>query len=63
MNPFELDEEIHQYHNGTARELYKVYVGGHPDLAVLIALRRSVLKVEELNEDCRDFFQERMERL
>ena len=23
MSLFKLDEEIHQYHNGTARELYK----------------------------------------
>ena len=34
--PFDLDGEIHQYHNGTARELYKQYATGDPDMAVLL---------------------------
>jgi len=63
MTPFELDEKIHHYHNGIARELYKQYAGGHPDLAVLIALKSGVVKMEELNEDCRAFYQERVNRL
>jgi hypothetical protein len=62
MTPFDLDEEIHQYHNGTARDLYKQYGTGGPDMAVLIALAKGILKVEDLNEDCRPFYQERVNR-
>jgi hypothetical protein len=61
--PFDLDGEIHQYHNGTARELYKQYATGHPDMAVLLALKEGVLKIDELNEDCRGFYQERLDRI
>ena len=61
--PFDLDGEIHQYHNGTARELYKQYATGDPDMAVLLALSRGTLKIEELSEDCRSFFQDRLDRI
>ncbi len=61
--PFDLDEEIHRYHNGAARDLYKQYATGNPDMAVLLALTSGVLKIEELNEDCRAFYQERLDRL
>ena len=60
MTPFELDEEIHCYHNRTARDLYKLYRTGDPDMAVLLALAKGILKIKELNEDCHFFYQERM---
>jgi hypothetical protein len=63
ISPFDLDERIHEYHNGTARELYKQYATGDPDMAVMLALARGVVKIEELNEDCRSFYQERVNRL
>jgi hypothetical protein len=63
MTPFDLDEEIHQYHNGTARDLYKQYATGDPDMAVMLALAEGILKIEELNEDCRSFYQDRLNRL
>lgn len=63
INPFDLDGEIHKYHNGTARELYKQYATGDPDMAVLFALAKGILKIEELNEDCRSFYQDGLDRL
>ena len=63
VTPFALDEKIHHYHDGVARELYKQYATGHPDMAVLLALRRGTLQIEELNEDCRAFYQERLGRI
>jgi hypothetical protein len=63
MNPFDLNEEIHQYHNGTARDLYKQYAMGDPDMAVMFALAGGILKIEELNKDCRSFYQNRLDRL
>ena len=63
MSPFDLNEEIHQYHNGTARDLYKQYAMCDPDMAVMFALADGILKIEELNEDCRTFYQNRLDRL
>jgi len=63
ITPFELNEEIHQYHNGTARDLYKQYATGDPDMAVIFALTKEIVKIEELNEDCRSFYQDRLDRL
>ncbi len=63
ITPFDLDEKIHQYHNGTARELYKQYATGDPDMSVLFALAKGILKIEEINEDCRSFYQERLDKL
>jgi hypothetical protein len=62
MSPFDLNEEIHQYHNGTARDLYKQYSSGDPDMAVMFALAEGILKIEELNEDCRTFYRYRLDR-
>jgi hypothetical protein len=63
MGVFDLNEEIHQYHNGTARDLYKQYAMGDPDMAILLALAKGILKIEELNEDCRTSYQDRLNRL
>ncbi len=60
---FDLDEEIHQYHNGKARDLYKQYATGDPDMAVVLALLKGVLTIEEINEDCRSFYQDQLDRL
>lgn len=61
-NPFDVSKAIHEFHNGTARDLYKRYVMGDPDMAVMLALACGALRIEELNEDCRAAFQERVKR-
>jgi hypothetical protein len=49
---FDLDHEIHKYHNGVARDLYKKYnYGGKPDLLVAVAVCDGVLAREDLGED------------
>lgn len=63
ITPFALDEKVHQYHNEAARDLYKQYATGNPDMAVLLALANGVLKIEDLDEDCRAFYQERLDRI
>lgn len=63
INPFDVDKEIHQYHNNTARDLWKQYAAGDVDMAVLLALSKGTVKLEELSEDCRSFFLERLDRL
>ncbi len=64
LNPFDVSEAIHKFHNGISRDLYKQYamVGDRPDMAIVIALAHGVLKLEELDEDCRAFYRERVNR-
>lgn len=62
ITPFELDVKIHQHHDGVSREFYNRYATDKPDMVVLHALNEGVLKIEELNEDCRSFYQEWLER-
>jgi hypothetical protein len=49
--------------NGTARDLYKQYATGDPDMAVMLALAKGILKIEEINEDRHSFFLDRLDRL
>ena len=62
ISPFELNEQIHKYHNGTARDLFKQYAMGDPDMVVMFALAEGILKIEDLNEDCRTFYRDRLDR-
>ena len=49
MNTFDLEQIIHEFHNGKARELYKFYSGSHLDLMVAKALHEGLLKEEEID--------------
>ncbi len=53
LDPWELNEEIHQHHNGIARELYKAYVMGDAFHAVGAAVVDGILELDEVREDCR----------
>lgn len=48
---FELNDKVHQFHNGIARELYKRYVMMDPKFSVAHALNHGILGVEEVRED------------
>jgi hypothetical protein len=51
MDVFALNEQIHKYHDGVSRELYKRYVLGEPQWAVAFAVRRGVLQEKELTRE------------
>jgi len=51
ISVFELNDKLHQFHNGIARELYKRYVIMDPDFGVAHALNHGILGVEEVRED------------
>jgi hypothetical protein len=49
LNCFDLNELIHEYHDKSARELYKTYVMlGNEQIEVRVALARGVLSEHEL---------------
>ncbi len=47
----DLDDEVHRYHNGTAREIWKRYATWEPDLALAKAVRLGVVTRESLPPD------------
>jgi hypothetical protein len=49
IDVFMLNELIHQFHDGVARDLYKLYAMGQPVWGVGAAIARGVLKKEEVN--------------
>ena len=53
LDAWELNELIHQHHNGVSRDLYNFYDGSNPEMLVASALAREVLSWDEVREDCR----------
>ena len=49
IDPFELNDLIHRHHHGPSREIYLRYDGGDPDVTVAHAVRRGLLRSEELS--------------
>ena len=48
IDSFELNEFVHQYHNGTSREIWKRYATNHLELPVAAAVADGILRKEEL---------------
>jgi hypothetical protein len=48
---FELNDLVHEFHNGTSRELYTRYVTAPAEFAVIDALRQGILRLEEVGEE------------
>ena len=48
LNPFELSEKIHQFHQGASKELYKRYTYVDADIVVARALAEGVLEDKDL---------------
>jgi len=49
-NVFDLNQDIHEFHNGVSRELYVRYVMGDATLAVTRALATGVLSPEDVGD-------------
>ena len=48
---FELNEKIHEFHNGISRTLYGRYVGMDPKIGVAHAIKNDVLKRAEIDDE------------
>jgi len=55
-----LNERIHQYHDKSARDLYRRYNGGFPDLLVAYAFVTGVLNQSEAPSELLEALAERM---
>lgn len=51
MSCFELSDKIHEFHNGTSRELYGRYTGLEPAIAVSRAVALGILSEAEVGAD------------
>jgi hypothetical protein len=51
ISVFDLNDLVHEFHNGISRELHKRYAMGSFELGVIYALRHGVLGVEEVGRD------------
>ena len=44
----ELTDRIHKFHDGAARELYKMYIMTPPEIAIIYAIRNKIITKDEL---------------
>jgi hypothetical protein len=50
----ELNDRIHEHHNGTARDLYKIYEFSKDSRVVVSrAVVNGIISIDEVQEDCR----------
>lgn len=58
ISVWDLNDKIHEFHNKTARELYKVYVSmADPVFAVSFGIRHGVIDAEEIQKECMPLIQ------
>ena len=54
ITAWELNDKIHEHHNGTARDLYKLYeLSNDPRVIVSRAVVKGIITIDEVQEDCR----------
>lgn len=62
ISNWDLNEKIHQYHDSTARGLWKIYEQmNDPSLAICHALANDIIKVEDIEEECRSFIERKID--
>ena len=50
INAFELNERIHQYHQGISRKLWGIHVDGDPMILAARAILEGILQREDVDE-------------
>ena len=64
ISPWELNDKIHEHHNGTARDLYRFYeLSSDARVVVSRAVLKGIIKIEEVQEDCRPFLDRFLEAM
>jgi len=58
---FELNDFIHTFHQGSSREIWKIYSYSDPDTAVSRAVALGLLKKEEISKDLLDILDSKIE--
>jgi hypothetical protein len=53
MSAFDLNDKIHEFHDGISRDLYKTYVLSNPEMAVAIGIFRKAIDPDRLDAELR----------
>jgi len=55
ITAWDLNDKIHEHHNVTARDLWKLYEHvNDPALSVATALAKGIIKIDDVAENCRE---------
>ena len=58
ISTWDLNDKIHEYHNKTARYLWKIYENlSDPRVALSQAVVKGIINIEDIQEDCRPLLQ------
>jgi hypothetical protein len=59
---WDLDEKIHQHHDGVARDLYKFYeMSRNSKNAVACGVSNGIIKMEDIQKDCHPLLEQLIE--
>ena len=62
LSSWDLNQEIHEFHNGRSRDLYKFYVMNYdPIFCVAYALAKEIVDIEDVEKNCRAILQPKIE--
>ena len=62
VSTWDLNQEIHEFHDGRSRNLYKFYVMNHdPLFRVATALANEIIDIDEVPENCRAILKPKIE--
>ena len=54
ISAFDLNDKIHEFHDGDSRDLYKTYILGNTEVAVAIGISRKTINPSQLDEGLRE---------
>jgi len=58
ISTWDLNDKIHEHHNKTARDLWKIYENlSDPRVALSQAVVKGIINIEDIQEDCRPLLQ------
>jgi len=62
VSAWDLNQEIHEFHDGRSRDLYKLYVMNYdPIFCVAYAVAKEIIGIDEVEENCRAILQPKIE--
>ena len=62
VSTWDLNQEIHEFHDGRSRDLYKFYViNNDPFFSVANALANEIIDIDEVPENCRAILKPKIE--
>lgn len=62
LPPWDLNQEIHEFHDGRSRDLYRLYIMNYdPIFCVAYALAKEIIGIDEVHENCRAMLQPEVE--